>query len=229
MDINEGMPNRKNIVFLSSSFVNIAKLFAENNKNYDIFLILDRKFPIEFEDLDNFYTFTFNKSKLFEKDKQRYFDNLALYILNYNPEIIITNNYSKLLPNSFIEFMKFQNKYLKLINIHHADLRILNERNDLRFKGLSADIKQMLDEGMLISTIHIIEDEKMDEGKQLAYSHETTIKELKQKGLFNKKEDILNLRLRNVVLSYHERTKVLTPLKKVVSNLLNNNNNNNNK
>lgn len=215
--LNNGI--RKNIIFLSSSFVNIAKMFAENNKDYDVFLIIDRKFPIEFEDLDNFYTFTFNKSKLFDKDKERYFDNLALYILEYEPDFIITNNYTKLLTKSFIDFMKFQSPKLKIINIHHADLRILDENNDLRFKGMSADIKQMLDEGMLISTIHLIENQEMDTGKQLAYSHETTLKELKQKGLFNKKEDILNLRLRNVAISYHERTKVLKLLRKVLDGL----------
>ncbi len=218
MENEENFQKRKNIVFLSSSFVNMAKMFAENNKDYDVFLILDRKFPIEFEDLDNFYTFYFNKNKLFDKDKSRYFDNLALYVLEYEPDFIVTNNYTKLLPKSFIDFIRFQSPKTIILNIHHADLRILDYEGRMKFIGMSADIKQMLDEGMLISTIHLIEDEKMDAGKQIAYSHETTLKELKQKGLFNKKEDILNLRLRNVALSYHERTKVLKLLRKVLDN-----------
>lgn len=212
---------RKSIVFLSSSFVNLAKLFAEKNPDFDIFLILDRRFPIEFEDLDNFYTFTFNKSKMYDKFKERYFDNLGVFVNNYEPDVIITNNYTKLLPQSFIDFMKFTNPKIQILNIHHADLRILDEKNQMRFKGLSADIKQMLDEGMLISTIHKIEDKNIDNGEKLAYSYETTLKELKQKGLFQKKEDILNLRLRNVAISYHERTKVLNLLRKVIDKLIN--------
>ena len=210
---------RKVIVFLSSSFVNLAKMFAEENSDFDIFLILDRKFPQEFEDLDNFYTFTFNKSKIYDSDKERYFDNLGVFVNQYDPDFIITNNYSKLLPRSFIEFMKFTNPNAKILNVHHADLRVEDEIGGMRFKGLSADIKQMLDEAMLITTIHKIEDEKMDQGERLGFSFETTLKELKQKGLFKKKEDILNLRLRNVAISYHERTKVLSLLRKVIDKL----------
>jgi len=218
MITNEEHPKRKNIIFLSSSFVNLAKIFAEKYNNYNIFLILDRKFPIEFEDLDNFYPIYFNKNKLFEKDKIRYFDNLALYINNFEPDIIITNNYTKLLPKTFIDFFKIQNKNLKIINIHHADLRI-KTKNKMKYQGLSADIKQMLYESKIISTIHLIENEEMDKGKQIKYSHETSLKELKQKGYIHKKEDILNLRLRNVILSYHERTKILKILKKVIEKL----------
>ena len=205
------MEKRKNIIFLSSSFVNIAKNFAENNKDYDVFLILDRKFPIEFEDMDNFYTYTFAQEKLFEKDKESYFDNLAVFIEEFKPDFIITNNFTKLLPKSFIEFMKFRNSKITIINIHHADLR-----ENENYKGLSADIKQFLQDSEIITTIHKIEDEKMDEGEVLAISFPTTLKELKQKGLINKKEDILNLRLRNVIISYHERTKVLKLLKKTI-------------
>ena len=209
---------RKSIVFLSSSYVNLAKLFAMNNNDYDVFLILDRKFPQDFEDeeFDNFYVFTFDNNKQFEKDKEKYFDNLSVFLEQFKADFIICSNYSKLLPKSFIEFQKFRNSKIKIINIHHGDLRILDEKNDLKFKGLNADVKQFLDEEMIITTIHLIEDEKMDEGKHLTYSHETSLKELKQKHLIHKKEDIINLRLRNVILSYHERTKVLNLLSKIL-------------
>jgi folate-dependent phosphoribosylglycinamide formyltransferase PurN len=210
---------RKNIVFLSSSYVNLAKLFAMNNSDYDIFLILDRKFPFEIVDLDNFYTFTFDNNKLFYKNKLKYFDNLALYINQFEPDIIITNNFSKLLPNSFIDFFKFTSN-IEIINIHHANLTNLDENNEKKYKGLSADIKQFLDEEKITSTIHKIEDEKMDEGKILSISHETTLKELKQKNIVHKKEDILNLRKRNLIISYHERTKVLNSLKKEIEKLI---------
>jgi len=212
---------RKSIVFLSSSFVNLAKLFALSNRNCDVFLILDRKFPINIEDeeLDNFYSFTFDKGKVFERDKNVYFDNLAVYLEQFNPDVIICNNYTKLLPKNFIEFVKFRNSSIKILNIHHADLRIKDEKGEMRFKGLNSDMKEMIDEGMIISTIHRIENEKMDEGEQLAFSHETTIKELKQKSILHNPQEILNYRLRNVVLSYHERTKVLKLLKKTIEKL----------
>ncbi|MCA9497439.1 MAG: hypothetical protein KC589_10950, partial [Nanoarchaeota archaeon] len=144
------------------------------------------------------------------------------FINEFNPDIIISNNFSKLFPQSFIDFQKFRNSNIKIINIHHADLRILNEKKEMIYKGLNADIKEFLDEAMIITTIHKIENEKMDEGEKIAFSHETTLKELKQKSILHKTEDIINLRIRNVVLSYHERTKVLRLLKKVIDNLLQN-------
>lgn len=208
------MQERKNIVFLSSSFVNLSKLLAINNKEFDIFLVLDRKFPLEFEDLDNFYSFIFANQKLYDKDKEKYFDNLGVFIEEFKPDIIITNNFTKLLPKSFVDFMKFRNSKLEIFNLHHADIR-----HNENFKGLNADIKQFLEEEQIITTIHKIENEKMDEGKQLAHSYPTTLKELKQKNLIHKKEDILNLRLRNVILSYHERTKVLNLLKKIINQI----------
>ena len=202
---------RKNIVFLSSSYVNLAHLFADKYKEYDIFLIADRKFPHEEMEMDNYYTYSFGNEKQFEKNKVKYFDSLAVYVEQFEPDFIITNNYTKLLPKSFIEFVKFRNKKTKIINLHHADLRKGNE-----FKGLNADIKEFLKTEEITTTLHLIEDEKMDEGKILDYTYPTTLKELKTKTLIHKKEDIINLRLRNVILSYHERTKVLKHLYNVL-------------
>ncbi len=210
---------RKNIIFLSSSYVNLAKLFAKNNPDLDVFLVLDRKFPFEIEDLDNFYTYTFDKNKMFDSDKERYFDNLAIFLNQFSPDFFITNNYTKLLPKSFIDFFKFTNSKVKMINIHHADLRILDDEGDMKFKGLNADIKEFIDEAMIITTIHLIEDEKMDTGKKLSFSHETTLKELKTKSVIHGNEDLLNFRKRNIVRAYHERTKVLKPLRKVIDDL----------
>ena len=221
-EIYEEEKTRRNIVFLSSSFVNLARLFAEANSDFDVFLIHDRKFPFEIEeDLDNFYAFTFDKNKMFEKAREKYFDNLALMVNDFNPEFIITSNFTKLIPQSFIDFMKFRNKNLKIINLHHADLKVKDETGDMRYKGLNAEIKQFLGEEQLVTTIHLIENEEVDSGKQLAYSHETTLKELKIKSFVHHKEDILNLRLRNVILSYHERTKVLKLLRKTLNELSN--------
>ena len=216
---NEELNIKKKIVFLSSSFVNIAKLFADNNNNYDINLILDKKFPFDSDEVEDFNVYFYDKNKIFEKNRKKYFDELAVFIDELEPDYIICDNYKKLLPQEFIDFMLFRNSKIKILNIHHGDLRILSDDNDMRFKGLNADVKQFLDEAMIISTIHLIEDDGMDTGERLGFSHETTIKELKRKGYINKKEEILNYRLRNVVLFYHERTKVLGFLRRVLEKL----------
>lgn len=209
--------SEKKIVFLSSSYVNLAKIFAMNNPECDVFLILDRKFPFEIEDLDNFYSYTFNKQKIYEKDKEKYFDNLAVMINDFEPDFIITNNFMKLLPKSFLDFIKFRNKKTKIINIHHGDLESLDINGDMKYKGMHGYIKEFLDNEEIITTIHEIENEKMDEGKRLVFSNPTTLKELKQKHLIKVKEDIINLRMKNVILSYHERTKVLKLIKKIIN------------
>lgn len=219
MDIKEEQIKRKKIVFLSSSFVNLAKLFAENNTDFDVFLILDRRFPFEIQERDNFYVYFYDKNKIFDRNREKYFDELGVFVDDFEPEFVVCNNFKKLLPQSFIDFMEFRNKSRKLINIHHGDLRIRDEKKNMRFKGLNSDIKEFLDEAMIISTIHLIEDAGMDTGKQLEYSYETTLKELKRKGFVNKKEEILNFRIRNVILSYHERTKVLGLLRRELDKL----------
>lgn len=212
----------RNIVFLSSSLVNLAKIFAENHLEYDVFLVLDRRFPydVEDEELDNFYSYVFDKRKLFEKNREQYFDSLGVYVTDLEPDIIITDNFTKLLPKSFVDFMKFRNPRTKIINIHHGDLSVMDKSGNMEFKGLNADVKQMLTEEKLVTTIHLIEDEGMDTGERLAFSHPTTLKELKARKFFHKKEDILNLRIRNVVISYHERSKVLKLLGRVVEDLI---------
>ncbi len=209
---------RKVIVFLSSSLVNIAKLFAMNNREYDVVLILDRKFPFDIEDeeLDNFTSLIFDKKKLFEKNKEQFFDTLGAYCDEFEPDFIITSNFTKLLPKSFLDFMKFRNKNIKFINIHHGDLDQKNEKNEMKYSGLKGFIKEFLEKEQLTTTLHLIENEKMDEGEILAKSFPTTLKDLKQKHFFHHKEDILSLRLKNVALSYHERTKVLKPLAKIL-------------
>ncbi len=215
------MNKKVNIVFISSSFINLAFLFAQKNPNFDVFLILDKKFPSSFEEesLENFYSFTFDKNKIFEKNKEKYFDSLSIFIEQFEPDIIVSSNFHKLIPNSFINFLKFRNSKIKIINIHHADLRVIEDK-EIKFKGLNGMEKQFLSDLQFLSTLHFIEDEKMDEGEQISYSHETNLKELKQKNLLNKKEDILNLRLKNMVIAYHERNKVLNLLSKEIENLI---------
>lgn len=199
--------NRKKIVFVSSSFVNLARNFAEHYVEFDVFLILDRKFPFEFEDLDNFYPFTFNYEKLFDKDSEKYFDNLSVFINEFDPDVIAVNNFNKVIPNSFIDFMKFRNSKIKIVNVNHGDLRKGDE-----FKGLNSDMKEFLKDEEIISSIYMVNGEKVSDEDILVYSEATTFKELKQKNLISKTSDIMNFRLRNVVLTFHEKTKVLKPL-----------------
>lgn len=205
------MIKRKKIVFVSSSFVNLAKSFAEHYEEFDVFLVMDRKFPFDFEDMENFYSFTFNYEKLFEKDREKYFDNLSVFINEFEPDYIICNNFNKLLPKSFIDFMIFRNSKLEILNIHHGDLR-----DGDKFIGIEGFVKEFLVKEEFVSTIHLIEDEKMDSGKQLAYSEPTTFKELKNKKLISTTSEIMNFRLKNVVLTFHERTKVLRVLYEVL-------------
>jgi len=212
--MNENMLNRKKVVFVSSSFVNLAKEFAEHYFEFDVFLIFDRKFPFEFEDMENFYPFTFNYQKLYDRDKEKYFDNLSVFINEFDPDVIVTNNFNKVLPKSFIDFMKFRNSKIEIINVHHGDLRCGDE-----FKGLDADMKEFIQNQEIISTILKVEDEKMN-GEMLAFSEPTEFKELKLKKLVSKTSDIMNLRIRNVILTYHEKTKVLRTLYESICSLV---------
>ena len=207
--------NRKKVVFVSSSFVNMAKEFAEAHFEFDVFLVNDRKFPFEYDDMENFYPFVFDEQKLFDRDKNKYFDSLSVFVNQFDPDVVVLNNFTKLLPKSFIDFLKFRNSKVEVVNIHHGDLRCGEE-----YIGLNADKKEFLQDSEIISTIHKVEDEKMDAGEVLGYSNPTTLKELKQKHLLTKTSDIMNFRLRNVALLYHERTKVMSLLHSILSDLV---------
>lgn len=209
---------RKNIIFLSSSYVNLARLFALNNRDFDVFLILDRKLPFDYEDIENFYTFNFCNDKLYFKNEEKYFDNLGVMIDDYNPDYIVLDNFSKEVTNSFIEFMTFRNSNIRIIGIHHGDLRV-EENGKLKYKIENPEVRQFIDEELLISTIFFVEKDNYFGGDKV-YSHATTLKELKIKSFAKSKEDIFNMRLRNVILTYHERTKVLGPLNKVIKTLI---------
>jgi methionyl-tRNA formyltransferase len=143
-----------------------------------------------------------------------------MYLNEFEPDIVICNNFTKLLPQTFIDFLKFTNPKIKIINIHHADLRIKTDAGALAYQGLTGEVKEILEEQQVITTIHYIEDDRMDEGKQLHHSKPTTITEMKQKGFLHDKEEVINFRVKNVITQYHERTKVLTPLSKIVNELL---------
>jgi hypothetical protein len=210
----------KRIIFLSSSLVNLAQIFAKEHPEYLVFLIHDRAFPFTYDELENFHSFAFSKQRLYERNPQQYFDELGIYVTDFSPSLVITNNYTKLLPMSFIEFLHFRLPEVTLINIHHGDLSVTDKNGKMAFSGMYGSIRQLLDEARLVSTIHKIEDQGMDTGTHLKLSHPTTLKELKQKQFIHQREDLINLRTKNQVISFHERTKVLRPLQQVVKEIL---------
>ncbi|MCH8520266.1 MAG: hypothetical protein LAT82_05945, partial [Nanoarchaeota archaeon] len=99
------------IVFLSSSATNVAFEVAQRCPEFEVFLILDRKIPLDVEEemLGNFYIMYFDKDKIYDKNKNQYFDILAMQLLDYEPDLIVCSNYYKLLPQGFIEFVNFRN------------------------------------------------------------------------------------------------------------------------
>lgn len=202
------------IVFLSSTATNMAFEVAKQCPKYEIFLILDRKIPLDIEEemLGNFYVQYFDKDKIYDKNKDQYFDILAMQLLDYEPDLIVCSNYYKLLPQSFIEFVNFRNSLTKIINIHHGDLRILDENNTMKYSGLHAWKRQFNDEHTFLTTIHYIESEEMDMGEHIAYSDTTTFEELHDLELISSLNELKSLRVCNVILHYHEQSKVLEVL-----------------
>ncbi len=191
----------KRVLFLSSSFVNLSRIFSEKNPNITTLLILDRKFPFDADDRENLLVSTFPYEKLFDKSPKQYFDNLAVFVSSLEPDVIILNNFSKEINKEFIDFMKFRNPKIQIILIKHAD----GKEN--------SEIRELLDDEELKS--YVID---MISGKELVEIHPTTIKQLKEASLIHDKEEIISLRIKNVVLSYHERTKILKGLSNIITN-----------
>ena len=183
---------------------------------------MDRKIPIDQEQeyLGNFYTHVFDKEKIFQKNKEKYFDLLAMYLLDFEPDLIVCSNYSKLLSQSFIDFVNFRNSQTQIINIHHGDLRIIDEHKNMKFKGLKGWVNEFNETNQFSTTIHHIENDQMDNGKQIEHSLPTYIEELQEIGLLKTKKELENLRVCNVVLHYHEQSKVLELLVKIIKNIL---------
>ncbi|MCH8520226.1 MAG: hypothetical protein LAT82_05735, partial [Nanoarchaeota archaeon] len=105
------------------------------------------------------------------------------------------------------------NSLTKIINIHHADLRIIDENsNEMKYTGLHAWKREFSDTQKFSSTIHYIENEEIDTGEQIAYSNSTTLQELQDLELISSITEIESLRVCNVILHYHEQSKVLEVL-----------------
>ncbi len=213
---------KKTIVFLSSKASNLAYDTAKQCPEYEVFLIMDKKIPldVEEENLGNFYIHFFDKEKIFFKNKEKYFDLLAMYLLDFEPDLIVCSNYLKLLSQEFIDFVNFRNSQTQIINIHHGDLRVLDENDEMKFVGMYGWRKQFEEVQHFCSTIHLIEDKRMDTGKQLTYSQNTSFDEVKNLELIKNIEELKSFRISNVILHYHEQSKVLEILIEEIKNLL---------
>ena len=212
------------IVFLSSSATNVAFEVARSCPEFEVFLILDRKIPLDVEEemLGNFYIQYFDKDKIYDKNKAQYFDILAMQLLDYEPDLIVCSNYYKLLPQSFIEFVNFRNSLTKIVNIHHADLRIIDEQTQkMKYTGLHAWKREFRDSQEFSSTIHYIENEEMDTGEQINYSSKTTFKELQELELLTSLSELESLRVCNVIIHYHEQSKVLHIIVEEIKKIIN--------
>ena len=225
---------KKTIVFLSSKATNLAFDVAQACPEYEICLIMDKKIPLDLEEeyLGNFYIHFFDKEKIFFKNKEKYFDLLAMYLLDFEPDLIVCSNYFKLLSQGFIDFVNFRNSQTQIINVHHGDLRILdtnsntnfntnsNTNYEMKYAGLDAWKRQFIEEKKFCSTLHFIEDKGMDTGRQLSYSEYTSFDEIKELELIKNMDEIESLRIANVILHYHEQSKVLEILVGEVKKLL---------
>ncbi|MFT4244509.1 MAG: formyltransferase family protein [Candidatus Woesearchaeota archaeon] len=212
------------IVFLSSSATNIAFEVARSCPEFEVFLILDRKIPLDVEEemLGNFYVHYFDKDKIYDKNKTQYFDILAMQLLDYEPDLIVCSNYYKLLPQTFIEFVNFRNSLTKIVNIHHADLRIIDDQTqEMKYTGLHAWKREFKDTQEFLSTIHYVENEEMDTGEHITYSSKTTFKELEELKLLTSLDELENLRVCNVIIHYHEQSKVLHIIVEEIKKIIN--------
>ncbi|MFW5705278.1 MAG: hypothetical protein ACOCXG_05570 [Nanoarchaeota archaeon] len=194
---------RKSIVFLSSSYVNLAHLCAISNLDVDVHLVIDKKIPFDFDqELENFYIYTFEKRKIYENSPEKYFDTLAVFINEFEPDLIIVDNFDKQLPESFFDFFKFTHSKISFLLLEHSEGKT------------QIDVRKIIDEGEFFSNLKLV-------GKNTIYhkTKATSLKELKSKGLIKSPEELINYRARNVVLLYHEKSKVLGPLNHILRDL----------
>lgn len=214
---------KKTIVFLSSKATNLAFDVAQNCPEYEVFLIMDKKIPldIEEENLGNFYIHFFDKEKIFFKNREKYFDLLAMYLLDFEPDLIVCSNYLKLLSQGFIDFVNFRNSQTQIMNVHHGDLRVLDLENNMKYEGLIGWRKQFEETQKFNSTIHLIEDSRMDTGKQLNYSSATTFQETQELELLKDIKELDSFRVSNVIVHFHEQSKVLELLIDEIKKILN--------
>jgi folate-dependent phosphoribosylglycinamide formyltransferase PurN len=100
-----------------------------------------------------------------------YFKEVANFFTSFNTDLIVLSGFMRKVPKSFIE------KFPNIINIHPADLRVLDENNKRKYKGKDpVTLAINAGEKMTHSTIHFI-NEHFDEGEIVCISDGLLVEE----------------------------------------------------
>ena len=93
-----------------------------------------------------------------------YFEEVAKFFISLNTDLIVLSGFMRKVPKSFID------KFPNIINIHPADLRVLDENDKRKYKGNDAvTLAIQAGEETTYSTIHFI-NEHFDEGEIVCVS-----------------------------------------------------------
>lgn len=130
--------------------------------------------PVAVNDIHDFYG-KFSKEDVSDMKIRRDYDKQNLFTLTeklWLPDIVACSGYMYFLTNDFL------NAYWnKIINVHPADLSILNERGERKYTGDNA-VRDALEAGetSTASTIHIMDDQP-DHGPIVCISEHLPIKD----------------------------------------------------
>jgi phosphoribosylglycinamide formyltransferase 1 len=165
----------------ASSVMHLATFDKNFGKNYEIVgLITDNKNAsgIKFiEDKIGLATYVFDIKDFYKrhghdsiKDQNlriKYFDEILPILKFMEPDLILLSGFMLKISTPFLN--EFKNR---IINVHPADLRILDEDSKPKYRGLNV-VKKAIDEGekLLYSTIHFV-DEEVDCGRIICVSPE---------------------------------------------------------
>ena len=109
------------------------------------------KIPCEVRD---YKAFVLEKAARFSDESARneYFQQLLRIVENFEADIIMLSGWMLITPADFIEH--YQNR---ILNVHPADLRILNEDGSRKYTGLHV-VERAINDGALAtrSTIHVV-------------------------------------------------------------------------
>lgn len=143
-------------------FYTIVAAFTYKQNAPGISFFTERDIPCHWLDWATFQS----RDRLHKKDG--YFLQLAQDIESYHPDYIVLSGFMLILPDWFIQ--KFAQK---IINVHPADLSIVNEFGVRAYSGRGCDaIQKTMDGEMntIRSTVHFVEEGPVDSGVIIAQS-----------------------------------------------------------